>query len=302
MQDALRALGAGVRHAAATFCPIAGIDGDDVVDDTWFGRSADKIAALSQVPHLYVFLAWLYMSADDLETALKVLEEGDPRGDLVVFRNDMNYNRARALLLYLLERPLEESIAYQDRGVAFANRVVEAIPQEWADGEPTRDFVLRYAAAQRVLRQELAFLLAQQPGAPRIHEALDYARTFFEETGHWERTWRWGMQWGRYFEGLRSIKIGPFDDWSRDDIYWGRADAVLSYLIYGYTLMVFGALDIEANAAALVIARDLFEEGLQAYKTHEQELRQDGQHATYIRLQSSLAQANRLLKDASHAP
>ena len=300
MDEALNALRDGVRHAAANFCPIAGPNHADPLDEAWLRRPVEEIAALSTVPHLYVLLAWLYMSADELETALEVLEEGDARDELVVFRNDMNYNQTRGYLLYLLERPVEESIVYQDRVLDFANRVVDAIPQKWPDGNSTREFVLRYAVAQRVSRQELAFLLAQQSGTPRIHEALDYARTFFEETGHWERTWRWGMQWGRYFGNFQRIKIGGFDDWSRDEIYWLPPDNVLSYLVYGYVLMASGAHTLVPHTEALAIARDLFEEGLQEYKTDEQELRQYGQHATYVRLQSYLAQANRLLKEASY--
>ena len=297
VNEALKALVAGEQHAWTTFCILAGRDGEMLMRTHWEPPREEDFAALSEVPHLYTLLAWLYMSADELDTALQILEEGD--SDSVAFKNDMNYNITRGYLLYLLKRPAEYSIQFQERALDFANKVVEAVPESWSDGTlRPRDFAMRYARAQRQLRQELALLLAHD--GKRMGEALDYARTFFEETGRWERTWRWGMQWGRHSASQQRIRIGRFDDWSRDEIYWLPADAVTSCLVYGYTVMALEARAAVPDPEMLLVARDLFEEGMQMFKAKEVELMSSGQHSTYIRLEAHLKQATRLLKDIGH--
>ena len=82
-------------------------------------------AGLSKVPPLYVFIANVYITGDDLEAALAVLEEGNSKSDL--FRNDMNYNRTRGWILYALQRPLSESIKFHERAFDFADRVIETV-------------------------------------------------------------------------------------------------------------------------------------------------------------------------------
>ena len=294
---AVKALNAGARHAAATFCTIAGRDPNASFDETWSIRPVEEIVTLSAVPHLYTFLAWLYMAADEMETALEVLEEADRYDVLVAFKNDMNYNLTRGQVLYFLEFPIENAIRYQERAASFANSVIESVPKVWPDGESARTFALRFAAAQRLLRHDLALLLAQQEHGNRIAEAVDYARRFFEETGHWERPWRWGMQWRPYSALDQKIKVGRFDDWTAREIYWLPADSVISYMVYGYVLMALGAKDPEGDIETLQVAHDLFAEGMEVYMAHETDLRRLGQREIYLRLEAYLRQAKHLLKE-----
>ena len=297
VNEALNALVAGEQHAWTTFCKLAGRDGEMLKRTDWEPPREEDFAALSEVPHLYTLLAWFYMSADELDTALQILKEGD--SDSVAFKSDMNYNITHGYVLYLLKRPAKDSIRFQERALNFANEVVEAVPESWTDGMlSSREFAMRYARAQRQLRQELALLLAHD--GKRMGEAVHYARTFFEETGRWERTWRWDMQWGRDSASQQRIRIGRFDDWSRDEIYWLPADAVTSCLVYGYTVMALEARAAVPDPEMLLVARDLFEEGMQMFKEKEVELTTLGQHSTYIRLEANLKQAVRLLKDIEY--
>lgn len=230
-------------------------------------------AEFSKVPHLYVFIASIYLIGRDPDAALAVLKAGDSESQL--FRNDMNYNRLLGWVLYILQRPLSESIKFHERALDFAERVVET--------EEDRDFVERYARAQRMLRTELAFLLAQ--AGLRKGEALAYARAYFEEVNGWRN----GLP---RFES--SIAIGQIQDWQKSKIYnlW---DEVNSYIIYGYVLMAFGAREVEPNIKALRTARQILREGLEIYHTKKEELAQKfgerNRNVLRIQLESYLEQA-----------
>lgn len=238
---------------------------------------------LSQVPHLYLFIARIYLIGDDPEAALAVIEEGDSESNL--FRNDMNYNRIRGWILYVLQRPLSESIKFHERAFDFADRVIET--------EEDRNFVKRYAKAHRYLRQELAFLLAQ--AGLRKDEALAYARTYFEEAN------------GRRNSLPRSessIAIGRIQNWQKSDIY-DLTDEIYSYTVYGYVVMAFGSREVEPNIKALRTARQLFRDGLDVYKAKKEDLdTMIGKNDTdWIRaqLKDYLKQTEFLIKQATSA-
>ena len=240
-------------------------------------------AGLSKVPPLYVFIANVYITGDDLEAALAVLEEGNSKSDL--FRNDMNYNRTRGWILYALQRPLSESIKFHERAFDFADRVIETVTVK---NKEDRDFAKRYAKAQRLLRQELAFLLAQ--AGRRKGDALAYARAYFEEVN------------GRK-NGLprfkSSIAIGRVQDWQKSEIY-ELVDDVNSYDVYGYVLMAFGAREVEPNIKALHTARQLFREGLEVFDDKKVKLDRDiGKYSTNwlrISLENYLEHAEFLIR------
>ena len=241
-----------------------------------------KAAGLSKVPHLYVFIASIYLIGDDPEAALSVLEEGDSESK--PFRNDMNYNRTRGWILYVLQRPLSESIKFHERALDFAERVTET--------EGDQKFLKRYARAQRLLRPELAFLLAQ--AGLRKGEALAYARTYFEEVNGWRN----GLP-----RSESSIAIGNIQDWQKSDIY-NLMDEIDSYTFYGYVLMAFGATEAEPNLKALRTARQLFREGLEVYDTKKEDFNEYlGEDTNFIRvrLETYFKQADFLLRETTRA-
>ncbi len=237
-------------------------------------------AKFSKVPHLYVFIASIYLIGHDPDAALAVLKEGDSESPS--FRNEINYNRLLGWVLYILQRPLSESIKFHERAFDFAEQVVET--------EGDRKFLRRYARAQRMLRTELAFLLAQ--AGLRKGDALAYARTYFEEVN--------GQSDGAP-RSESSIAIGWIKDWQKSKIYtlW---DEVNSYIISGYVLMAFGAREVEPNIKALRTARKLFREGLEVYHTKKGELAQKfgerNRNILRIQLESYLEHAEFLIMQA----
>ena len=291
LENALSALEAGEDHAEMKFCrqtiPSGTTADFEAPEQDDF--SVEEIATFSKVPHFYTLLAWFYMGANEMETALEILKEAD--AESVVFKNDMNYNDVHGYVLYLLDWPLAEAIRFLQRALDFANRTIEETPEKWSDGENTRSFVHRYARAQRRFRRDLAFLLAQE--GKRMGEAVDYARTFFEEAGGRQKN-------RRRSSSSQSISIGRFHDWMASEIYWLRLDAIDSHMYYGYTLMALGARATEPDIETLLTARELFRQGLHLYDARRDERLRQEQHSTYIRLQTYLKQANRLLKEIGY--
>lgn len=215
-------------------------------------RGMDMLnARMATVPHFYTWLAWFYSASGNFESGREVLEEADELRKInrTLFEDDLNYNRTRGYTLYFLDWPLRDVREYQKRALDFAERVVNTIPM-WPNKEIQRELGKRYVRAERLLRQEMAFLQAQD--GRNLQESLGHARTYYQETtGVLRQAISGRGQMRRSYERQNVIRSQGME-WGLHDIYSPVTfHAISAHAVYGYTLMAYGAQSPEPNVDAM---------------------------------------------------